>query len=46
MQVIRGSLESMLDGLYPADEERLRPLLRERLEDLLLPMLETLVVIG
>ena len=29
LQVIRGSLEGMLDGLYPADEERLRPLLEE-----------------
>jgi two-component system sensor histidine kinase BaeS len=29
LQVIRGSLEGMLDGLYPADEERLRPLLDE-----------------
>ncbi len=29
LQVIRGSLEGMLDGLYPADEDRLRPLLEE-----------------
>jgi len=29
LQVIRGSLEGMLDGLYPPDEERLRPLLEE-----------------
>src|SRR5881409_1183118 len=29
LQVIRGSLEGMLDGLYPADEGRLRPLLEE-----------------
>jgi two-component system sensor histidine kinase BaeS len=29
LQVIRGSLEGMLDGLYPVDEERLRPLLDE-----------------
>jgi two-component system sensor histidine kinase BaeS len=29
LQVIRGSLEGMLDGLYPMDEERLRPLLDE-----------------
>jgi two-component system sensor histidine kinase BaeS len=29
LQVIRGSLEGMLDGLYPVEEERLRPLLDE-----------------
>ena len=29
LQVIRGTLEGMLDGLYPADAERLRPLLEE-----------------
>jgi signal transduction histidine kinase len=29
LQVIRGTLEGMLDGLYPADPERLRPLLDE-----------------
>jgi signal transduction histidine kinase len=27
LQVIRGSVEGMLDGLYPADPDRLRPLL-------------------
>ena len=27
--MIRGSVEGMLDGLYPADAERLRPLLDE-----------------
>jgi signal transduction histidine kinase len=27
MQVIRGTVEGMLDGLYPAEPERLRPLL-------------------
>jgi signal transduction histidine kinase len=27
LQVIRGTVEGMLDGLYPADPERLRPLL-------------------
>ena len=27
LQVIRGSVEGMLDGLYPADADRLRPLL-------------------
>ncbi len=27
LQVIRGSVEGMVDGLYPADPERLRPLL-------------------
>jgi signal transduction histidine kinase len=29
LQVIRGSVEGMLDGLYPIDAERLRPLLDE-----------------
>ena len=29
LQVIRGTLEGMLDGLYPAESERLRPLLEE-----------------
>jgi signal transduction histidine kinase len=29
LQVIRGSVEGMLDGLYPVDAERLRPLLDE-----------------
>ncbi len=29
LQVIRGSIEGMIDGLYPADPERLRPLLDE-----------------
>ena len=29
LQVIRGTVEGMLDGLYPADPERLRPLLDE-----------------
>lgn len=29
LQVIRGSVEGMIDGLYPADAERLRPLLDE-----------------
>ena len=29
LQVIRGSVEGMLDGLYPADAGRLRPLLDE-----------------
>ena len=29
LQVIRGSVEGMLDGLYPADAARLRPLLDE-----------------
>jgi signal transduction histidine kinase len=29
LQVIRGSVEGMLDGLYPADAERLRPLLEQ-----------------
>jgi signal transduction histidine kinase len=29
MQVIRGSVEGMLDGLYPVDADRLRPLLDE-----------------
>ncbi len=29
LQVIRGSVEGMLDGLYPADADRLRPLLDE-----------------
>lgn len=29
LQVIRGSVEGMLDGLYPADAERLRPLVDE-----------------
>jgi signal transduction histidine kinase len=29
LQVIRGTVEGMLDGLYPADAERLRPLLDE-----------------
>ena len=29
LQVIRGSVEGMLDGLYPTDAERLRPLLDE-----------------
>ena len=29
LQVIRGTLEGMLDGLYPADPDRLRPLLEE-----------------
>ncbi len=29
LQVIRGSIEGMLDGLYPADHERLGPLLDE-----------------
>lgn len=29
LQVIRGTVEGMLDGLYPAEPERLRPLLTE-----------------
>ena len=29
LQVIRGSVEGMLDGLYPADEAHLRPVLDE-----------------
>ncbi len=29
LQVIRGTVEGMLDGLYPAEPERLRPLLDE-----------------
>ncbi len=29
LQVIRGTVEGMLDGLYPAEAERLRPLLDE-----------------
>ncbi len=29
LQVIRGTIEGMLDGLYPADPERLRPLVDE-----------------
>ena len=29
LQVIRGTLEGMLDGVYPAEAERLRPLLEE-----------------
>jgi len=29
LQVIRGSVEGMLDGLYPVDHDRLRPLLDE-----------------
>ncbi|MDH5223932.1 MAG: HAMP domain-containing protein, partial [Actinomycetota bacterium] len=29
LQVIRGTVEGMVDGLYPADAERLRPLLDE-----------------
>jgi signal transduction histidine kinase len=29
LQVIRGTVEGMLDGLYPADAQRLRPLLDE-----------------
>jgi signal transduction histidine kinase len=29
LQVIRGSVEGMLDGLYPVDAERLQPLLEE-----------------
>ena len=29
LQVIRGSVEGILDGLYPADPERLRPLIDE-----------------
>jgi two-component system, OmpR family, sensor histidine kinase BaeS len=29
LQVIRGTLEGMLDGLYPADPDRLQPLLDE-----------------
>ena len=29
LQVIRGSVEGMLDGLYPVDADRLRPLLSE-----------------
>jgi signal transduction histidine kinase len=29
LQVIRGTIEGMLDGLYPAEPERLRPLLDE-----------------
>jgi two-component system, OmpR family, sensor histidine kinase BaeS len=29
LQVVRGTVEGMLDGLYPADTERLRPLLDE-----------------
>lgn len=29
LQVIRGTVEGMLDGLYPAEPERLRPLLEE-----------------
>jgi two-component system sensor histidine kinase BaeS len=31
LQVIRGTIEGMLDGLYPAEPERLRPLLDETL---------------
>ena len=31
LQIIRGTLEGMLDGLYPADPERLKPLLEETL---------------
>ena len=31
LQVIRGSIEGMLDGLYPVEPERLRPLLDETL---------------
>lgn len=29
LQVIRGSVEGMLDGLYPADDDHLRPVLEE-----------------
>jgi signal transduction histidine kinase len=31
LQVIRGEIEGMLDGLYPADPDRLRPILDETL---------------
>jgi two-component system sensor histidine kinase BaeS len=43
LQVIRGTVEGMLDGLYPADAERLRPLVEETVVmDRLLEDLRTL----
>jgi two-component system sensor histidine kinase BaeS len=40
LQVIRGSVEGMLDGLYPVEPERLRPLLDET--DLMASLLDDL----